>query len=571
MKKMPLLVQLMLSFSLVVLCLVTSLGMAYYQSSEKTIRQLIEDETRQSIQQSAKSIDRYMEQLKVTSSALSQNPIVLSFASDSKKQADADVTKLLETVLATNKDLLQAVLVTKDGRLLSTNPSLSMKTSSDMMAESWYQKAIDQKAMPVLTPARQLSNQKDKWVVSVTQEVVDSNGSNLGVLRLDLGYDTITSSLNGVKLGQKGFAFIVNNQHEFVYHPMSSVYSSKEEMAALTPYLAQKNGYVASKNRFVYQKLLPTSQWTIVGVASLERLHQLQSQTFWSLFGFGAAVTVICVLGIMLMLRLWIRPIRELQMVIEDIKQGNYQLRAREVGSKELVDLAQQFNAMLDENDRLMQAVAENEQAIGRYRLEALASQINPHFLYNTLDTIVWMASFNDSKRVVSLTKSLAQYFRLALNQGNEWISFANELEHVRHYLFIQKERYGDKLSYEIQPLASYQDLLIPKLILQPLVENAIYHGIKEVDRPGKIKVSVLENDEELILSVWDNGSGYKEQKQSQAQLERGGVGLANIDQRLQLQYGEAYQMTIDSQADAYTDICLHIRKNALVAAASEN
>ncbi|MET3643405.1 cache domain-containing sensor histidine kinase [Streptococcus gallinaceus] len=571
MKKMPLLVQLMLSFSLVVLCLVTSLGMAYYQSSEKTIRQLIEDETRQSIQQSAKSIDRYMEQLKTTSSALSQNPIVLSFASDSKKQADADVTKLLETVLATNKDLLQAVLVTKDGRLLSTNPSLSMKTSSDMMAENWYQKAIDQKAMPVLTPARQLADQKDKWVVSVTQEVVDSNGNNLGVLRLDLGYDTITSSLNGVKLGQKGFAFIVNNQHEFVYHPMSSVYSSKEEMAALTPYLAQKNGYVASENRFVYQKLLPTSQWTIVGVASLERLHQLQSQTFWSLFGFGAAVTVICVLGIMLMLRLWIRPIRELQVVIEDIKQGNYQLRAREVGSKELVDLAQQFNAMLDENDRLMQAVAENEQAIGRYRLEALASQINPHFLYNTLDTIVWMASFNDSKRVVSLTKSLAQYFRLALNQGNEWISLANELEHVRHYLFIQKERYGDKLSYEIQPLASYQDLLIPKLILQPLVENAIYHGIKEVDRPGKIKVSVLENDEELILSVWDNGSGYKEQKQSQAQLERGGVGLANIDQRLQLQYGEAYQMTIDSQADAYTDIRLHIRKNALVAAASEN
>lgn len=563
MKCYPLLVQLVSYFFLIVISLITILGLIYYQTSSHNIRQLIERETRQSIRQSSQFIDAYIKPLKETTSALASHAEIQAFAKDANSNDQSQVLALMTTVLSTNSDLLSAVLVTKDGRMVTTNPKLTMTTSHDMMAELWYKSAIDRKAMPVLTPARQLSSHSKKdWVVSVTQEVVDQAGNNLGVLRLDIGYNTIKSSLDQLQLGRKGFAFIVNDKHEFVYHPKNTVYSSAKEMAAMKPYLAVTDGYTKPKDYFVYQRVIPDSQWTLVGVASLDQLYHVQRQIFWSFLGTGLLATIICGLGTVFVLRSWIGPIRRLQALILAIQNGNRQLRAEETGSPELADLARQFNAMLDQIDSLMVSVADKEKAIGQYRLQALASQINPHFLYNTLDTIIWMAEFNDSQRVVDVTKSLAKYFRLALNQGNEFISLADELDHVRQYLFIQKQRYGDKLHYEIKGLEKYQDFMIPKLILQPLVENAIYHGIKEVDRPGMIRVTVLEADRHVILSVWDNGKGISlADDSSQALLERGGVGLKNVDQRLRLQYGHLYGMAITSEQAVFTEIKLYLPK----------
>ena len=158
---------------------------------------------------------------------------------------------------------------------------------------------------------------------------------------------------------------------------------------------------------------------------------------------------------------------------------------------------------------------------------ELFSAQINPHFLYNTLDTIVWMAEFNDGQRVVDLTKSLAKYFRLALNQGQEQIRLQDEIDHVRQYLFIQKQRYGDKLNYEIFEEGTLGDYQLPKLVLQPLVENAIYHGIKEMDRPGVIRVTSEIREEQVVLTIYDNGRGFAlSESTDQTLLRLGGVGL---------------------------------------------
>ena len=270
----------------------------------------------------------------------------------------------------------------------------------------------------------------------------------------------------------------------------------------------------------------------------------------------------ICLIGIWFILRLWIKPLHELQETILAIGSGNAHLRAVEKGSPELIDLAKQFNTMLNQIDKLMMAVKEEEQNVRKYELQALSSQINPHFLYNTLDTIVWMAEFNDSKRVVEVTKSLAKYFRLALNQGHEQISLKDEIDHVRQYLFIQKQRYGEKLQYEIEELSAYDNYQIPKLILQPLVENAIYHGIKEMNRQGMIRVTVYENSHQLILSIYDNGRGFIDHDTADTLLMHlGGVGLKNVNQRLQLQFGKSYHMEIKSEEHTYTEIRLYFPK----------
>ncbi|HFL5473779.1 TPA: cache domain-containing protein, partial [Streptococcus pyogenes] len=197
MKRYPLLVQLISYVFVIVIALITTLGLLYYQTSSRNIRQLIERDTRQSIRQSSQFIDAYIKPLKETISVLAKNSEIKDFASQIHQENDKQVFQLMKMVLATNSDLQAAVLVTKDGRTVSTNPQLIMKTSSDMMAEPWYKAAIDRQAMPILTPARQLSlSSKKEWVVSVTQEVVDAVGHNLGVLRLDIAYPTIKASLD---------------------------------------------------------------------------------------------------------------------------------------------------------------------------------------------------------------------------------------------------------------------------------------------------------------------------------------------------------------------------------------
>ena len=191
------------------------------------------------------------------------------------------------------------------------------------------------------------------------------------------------------------------------------------------------------------------------------------------------------------------------------------------------------------------------------YVLKALSSQINPHFLYNTLDTIIWMAEFQDTNRVVSITRALATYFRLALNGGEDLIPLTKEVDHVRQYLYIQQQRYEEKLSYEIQVDENIPDILLPKLVLQPLVENAIYHGIKEINRPGKIQLTVRYQSPSIKITIEDNGVGLKKQGTSNKAL--GGVGIQNVKERLALYFGEEFKMEFDSVENSYTKVYLTI------------
>lgn len=561
MKRYSLLIQLVIYVFIMILALLGIVGGIYYQTSSVAIRQTTEQNTRKTIQQSGQFITSYLQKVKQTTSSLAENEKIKTYAQIPSQENAEQLWQLFATILKTDSDLVSAILVTKDGNLISTDPELTMKTSADMMKEKWYQDAIHKGAMPILTPARRTVSHTigEKWVISIMQEVVDKDGKNLGVVRLDIGYKTLEAYLDQLQLGKEGFTFIVNANHDFVYHPKKAVYSSHVEMKAMAPYLSVKNGYVKSKQAYVSQYQIPNSGWTLIGVSSMEQLHAVQTQILWSFIGTGLFALGVCLIGIWFVLRLWIKPLRDLQATILKVGSGHSDLRANETGSPELVDLARQFNIMLDRIDQLMIAVKEEEQNVRKYELQALSSQINPHFLYNTLDTIVWMAEFNDSKRVVEVTKSLAKYFRLALNQGHEQISLKDEIDHVRQYLFIQKQRYGEKLQYEIKELKQYDDYKIPKLILQPLVENAIYHGIKEMNRQGRIRVSVSENDTQLIVSIYDNGRGFVASETTNATLVRlGGVGLKNVNQRLQLQFGKSYHMEIKSEENTYTEIRLY-------------
>ena len=222
--------------------------------------------------------------------------------------------------------------------------------------------------------------------------------------------------------------------------------------------------------------------------------------------------------------------------------------------------LAGNYNRMIHRIRSLMEEISDKEETLRHAELNALVSQINPHFLYNTLDTIVWMAEFNDSSRVIALTKSLAAFFRLSLNGGRELISVEDELEHVRQYLYIQKERYENKLNYTISAPDHLLDYTVPKLILQPIVENSIYHGIKPLNGPGQVTITLQE-----IFTVSDNGVGFHPAAAGSDGAPRlGSIGLRNVDERLKLYYGPEYGIAVHSAPGAGCRVEITVGKQLL-------
>ena len=559
MKRSSLLVRMVISIFLVFLILLAVVGTFYYRSSSSAIEATIEGDSQTTISQTSHFIQSYIKKLETTSTSLTQQTDVLAYAENPSQDKVKGILDLFLTILKADQDLKAVVLVTKSGQVISTDDSVQMKTSSDMMTEDWYQKAIHQGAKPVLTPAHKSDSQ---WVISVTQELLDAKGADLGVLRLDISYETLEAYLNQLQLGQQGFAFIINENHEFVYHPKHTVYSSASEMEAMKPYIKTGQGYTLDHQSYVSQEKIAGTDWTVIGVSSLEKLDQVRSQLMWTLLGASFTSLLACLCLVWFSLKRWIAPLNDLRETMLEIASGGQNLRAKEAGAHELREVSRQFNAMLDQIDQLMAAIRRQEETTRQYQLQALSSQINPHFLYNTLDTIIWMAEFQDSQRVVQVTKSLATYFRLALNQGKDLIYLSDEINHVRQYLFIQKQRYGDKLEYEINENPAFDKLVLPKLVLQPLVENALYHGIKEKEGQGHIKLSVKKQDSGLVIRIEDDGIGFQDASDSsQSQLKRGGVGLQNVDQRLKLHFGDNYQMKIDSATLKGTTVEIYINR----------
>lgn len=248
-------------------------------------------------------------------------------------------------------------------------------------------------------------------------------------------------------------------------------------------------------------------------------------------------------------------PIRRLSEVTDQVAKGNLSVRASVKSSGEVATLSESMNTMIDKINELLEQVTKEQMRLRKAEFELLQSQINPHFLYNTLDTIVWLAEAGEHKKVVSMVGSLSEFFRSTLNQGKDIVSIREELQHVRSYLEIQQVRYQDILEYEINVPEDLGDNLIPKITIQPLVENALYHGIKNKRGLGKITITGRAVQGGFELLVEDNGIGIAHDRLMQVveklkvgtQPSEDIYGVYNVNERIRLNFGENYGIKIDS------------------------
>ena len=261
--------------------------------------------------------------------------------------------------------------------------------------------------------------------------------------------------------------------------------------------------------------------------------------------------------------------IGHLERFTKELASGNLRARVDTVPVEELSGLTQDVNAMASRLEELVEQNRQEQENLKKAELRTLQAQINPHFLYNTLDTIVWEAQSGKNEEVIALTKSLSDFFRSSLSSGEDWVSVEQELKHLNGYLAIQKTRYRDILNYEVEVEPSIYPSRILKLLLQPLVENALYHGIKYKRGGGMIRVRGFREDDMLCFEVQDTGIGMTEERLEEVreamrqgrQMRRdpdepepgGGFGLYNVDQRIRLYYNLDHGLEIGSGPDGTT------------------
>jgi two-component system sensor histidine kinase YesM len=260
------------------------------------------------------------------------------------------------------------------------------------------------------------------------------------------------------------------------------------------------------------------------------------------------------------------RPINQLKSAMLKIEAGDFSTPVAVSGQREIVSLAHSFNSMTAKIQELMQSLVAQQREKRKMELQILQNQINPHFLYNTLDSIVWLAEHRRNKDVITTVVSLAHFFRISISKGEIFIPVEDEIFHVQNYLTIQSIRYGDKFTYAVSIDEGMKKMKVMKLILQPLVENAIYHGVG--DEGGEISISGSLEGDFMVFRVRNTGYGITERQIAEMYetmhggRERPSIGIRNVYQRLKLYYGERSDFTVESVLDESTTVTLLIPKD---------
>ena len=548
------------------------MGVILYYSISSIVLSEATFSSKTAVEKSGMYIELYIDRLKALTDILAENPQLVEYFSDTQRDPAVkdNILTTIRTTMTTDPFIQSVVIVSKDSEVLSNETGLIMSMSSNMMKEQWYVAAINSGSMPVLTSARmqQFSLDKDNWVISISREINDSEGKNIGVLLIDIQYKVIEDYLANLDLGKNGFSFIMNENGEVVYHQDTRYFKEAFKQQQLQDIIANQAGYDKKENTLTHTYKLNNADWTFVGVSSQDGLLTIKRQLLEMFLIVGTFLFLIAAASVALFAGRITKPFQRLEKAMQNIEQGLKEVPIDEKGCYEAQSLARHFNGMIGQIEKLMQEITEKEKHLRASEISALHSQINPHFLYNTLDTIVWMAEFNDSEKVIEITKALAQFFRLSLSGGSELTTVEKELDHVRQYLFIQKERYGDKLNYTLDCEESIRDVQMPKIILQPIVENALYHGIRSNTHLGHVQISASEIAGDIELIVRDNGDGFDvkqlDEEPSQKLAKLGGVGIRNVDERIKLYYGPSYGITIDSVQGTGTTVSIKIPKRLI-------
>jgi two-component system sensor histidine kinase YesM len=566
----PIRYRLIMHFLLVSIIPAICLGFLIDWAADKIIERQVNNYTLQLIGNVNKSLEFYANSIQNVSYFISFQPEVQRFVYHEtlNEEEDYEVRKFLQGITTLYTEVAGILLVNSEGEYISNE--MYARTQRNLTEEDWYQQAVDNNGIfsmighPVGRNVTTHVNYKDEEVVSFVRAILDPETQQVkGVILIDLKLRVIAETVKDVRLGKTGYLMVVDDRGDTIYMPQT-VKGSRFDY----DWFSEKSTGIVTKTvsgeelQLIYFTS-PFTNWTTVGVfPKKETVGEMREIRLY----LATFVFVLCLLGIAASYYLSntiSRPIRQLMAMMRKAEDGNFSVRFAGGRSDEVGMLGRSFNAMLKQIDRLIDMVGTEQRKKREAELRSLQAQIKPHFLYNTLDTIQWLARKNGAHDVTEVVDSLSRLFRIGLSRGSEMITLQDEFEHIRHYLKIQKTRYKDKLNDSIWMDPALEHCYVIKLILQPIVENAIYHGIKERRGPGHIRITARREADVITIDIEDDGVGMTpealQQLQRKLELERtgslakkeqegeGGYGLLNVQERIRLSFGEPYGIQLHS------------------------
>ena len=517
------------------------------------------------IQQMNQNIDSYIDYMENIAYLISSNEDVQDYLFDEKidNEGRYRILNQLQTILDSRSDIRNVGIISKNGRMLINDGSKSVNQDLDLNTQEWYATALEKPNGPILTSSHlgNFTSRERPWVITLSRGIRDRSGSGEkeGVFFIDLNYSAISELCDQSTVGTKGYAFILDAKGNIVYHPQQqqlynelqteniSLIMDTDEDTVLTGTGNDGKLYSISRSG--------KTGWTVVDCTSVRELLR-KSRQAQSVYVLTAIILVIvALLFSRFMARSITLPIQKLRDSMKKVQEGDFSVSDVVVDSKnEIGSLTKSFDVMTHRIHELMEQNVHEQEEKRKSELKALQSQINPHFLYNTLDSIIWMAEGKKNEEVVLMTASLARLLRQSISNEDEVVPIANEVEYARGYLTIQKMRYKDKLEFQIEVDSSILYIPLIKLVLQPIIENAIYHGLKYKESKGLLIVKGFMKDGNAVLQVIDDGVGMDEETlahiydKHKVNYHSNGVGVYNVQKRLKLYYGEDYGITYTSE-----------------------
>ena len=562
-----------MSFTFVALTGMVLITAVLLNRYERTLERQVLADSQKLIGQVEINLNTYLRSMMRSSDAVYYNVIKkVDFDKD-------DISRELSLLYEANKDnLVSIACFTRDGELLGAAPVGSLKKNVNITTQSWFEDASDKMEnlhFSDLHVQNIFENKSGRyyWVVSLSRGVELTNDGKMsgGILLVDMNFSGIQQLFTEVNNDGKGYVYLIGRDGEIIYHPRQNLIFSniiqENNQTASTYDEGVHNEEFQGEQRVVVVKTVGYTGWKIVSVVSKESLFSDLNQTrMMALLNLVLAIFLMIFVNQYVAVRIT-DPLKKLEKSIQGIEMKQQPV-VYIGGPPEIQHLGLTIRFMVEELQELTDKMVKEQEEKRKNELDALQSQINPHFLYNTLDSIMWMIESERYEDAVSMVQALGRLLRISLSRGKNVISVGDELQHARSYLAIQKYRYKNKFTsyFEVEPdIEQYKTI---KLVIQPLIENAIYYGMEYMDGEGEIHIRAYTREQDLYLEVEDNGPGMPEEQVEhlltggeKARQKGSGIGLKNVNQRIQLYFGTQYGLEIESEPDEGTVVRIHIPK----------
>jgi two-component system sensor histidine kinase YesM len=465
-----------------------------------------------------------------------------------------------ETIKETSNEVIDISLYSLDGDcIITTNTDFNQNNKNS----SFFQEANSSPTIHSFS----IPESEDAFLLVISKVVTFDKTTKTGVLKIDINFANIVELSQKSNLGKQGHLFIIDANYVSVY---SSVDDPNElELKLLQSIILGNATYkIANTNFQVSVETLSNTKLRIGIFIDVTEIYSSQEQYYQTIIFFSLLFMLVACIIFYFVIKRAISPLNRLKTIMEQYSVQHLTINKESFNSsKEIYAIATSFQQMTERIEELMVKVYIEQIEQRKSELKALQNQINPHFLYNTLDTIVWMIENENKESASEMVIALAKLFRISISKGKNIIRVENEIEHARNYLLIQNIRFNKTFDYEFVYDSSILNLYVMKLLLQPIIENSIIHGMKNTTEQGYIKIEIQADNEFIKFIVSDNGLGMSDEKIQELyrSLEdynaTNGIGLRNTYQRLKLYYSGKARFIIESKLDEGTVITIMVPK----------